>query len=502
MSTPPPAPPSDDVPIKTLKHKAFGSAIWTFVRLGTDQLFNFILFALLARMLGPTAFGVFALAYLYAEVGKIITTAGLMDALIREPRITDRIRDSVFWANIGFATILALAGLVLADPIARVLDVPAVAPLIKVLGFMLPISAAGASHMSLRLREFGHKTVALRSIISGVVGGGAALLAAYLGWGVWAFVVQRFVFEVVGTILAWRAYPWIPGRQFSAHQLKALFAFSSNMLITQLLFMLLIRVQDVIVGKVIGSAAVGIYRTAWKMTEVIAQGTIQPFSTVALPTLSRLQHDPAGFDVAYRRLISTAAIFSLPALTGFGLVAGDAIVLLFGPQWTASVDVARVIAAMALPFTIGFFTSPALAALGRSGTISKLALVQVILTVSLSLLAAPHGLVAVAGAYVVRAYLTTPLQMYALQRVQGVSMLKTFKSIAPPFLASLVMGAAVLLMQMTLRDRIGSPLLALAVMVGTAALVYALALLAFGGAQMRGQIGQIKGFLRRRPATT
>lgn len=484
----------------TLKHKAFGSAVWTFVRLGMDQVFNFVLFALLARMLGPAAFGVFALAYLYAEIGKIITQAGLVDALIREPEVTDETRDSVFWANVGISAILATAGLLLAGPISRAIDVPEVAPLIQVVGFMLPISAAGAAHMSLRLRDFGHKTVALRSLVSGLVGGGAALLAAYHGWGVWSFVVQRFVFEIAGTVLAWRAYRWVPGTKFSVRRLRQLFGFSSNMLLTQLMFLLLIRVQDVIIGKMIGSAAVGIYRTAWKMTEVIAQGTIVPFSTVAMPTLSRLQHDPAGFEAAYRRLISTAGIFALPALTGFGLVAGDAIVILFGPQWTDSVPVAWVLCLMALPFTLGFFTSPALAALGQSDAMSKIALFQVVVTIALSCATAPWGLSAVAGAYVVRAYLTTPIQMWALQRRGQVNMMRTFKAVIPQTLATIVMAAAVLLARSFLHDWTQTHLASLILSVVIAAPVYAIALLLFGGRAMRQQLLQVKVFLRRKPA--
>jgi glucan phosphoethanolaminetransferase (alkaline phosphatase superfamily) len=92
--------------------------------------------------------------------------------------------------------------------------------------------------------------------------------------------------------------------------------------------------------------------------------------------------------------------------------------------------------------------------------------------------------------------------MWALQRHFGVSMLKTLKSLVPPVLATAVMAAVVLLLHASLRQQIASPILSLAVLVSIAVIAYGVALLVFGGRQMRDQLFQIKTFLRKRPAAT
>ena len=61
--TPPGAPPSD------LKEKTARSIIWTIIRTGSDYILSFAVFAVLARKLGPEAFGIFALAVAFAEFG-------------------------------------------------------------------------------------------------------------------------------------------------------------------------------------------------------------------------------------------------------------------------------------------------------------------------------------------------------------------------------------------------------------------------------------------------
>src|SRR3546814_21158635 len=94
---------------------------------------------------------------------------------------------------------------------------------------------------------------------------------------------------------------------------------------TQLVFIFTTRLQELVIGSVIGVVAVGIYRTAWRTVDMISNGAIRPFATVAMQTLARVKHDQAELGRAYQWMISKAAVISFPALTGFGMVAPLAI---------------------------------------------------------------------------------------------------------------------------------------------------------------------------------
>src|SRR5262249_12924084 len=155
-----------------------------------------------------------------------------------------------------------------------------------------------------RLREFGHKSLALRSVVSGTVGGAVALAAALAGWGLWALVVQRLVTEAMNTIMSWHAYRWVPGRRFSKEQFRGTWAFGFEMTLTQVIGLLPRRAIDFILGTMIGAVAVGLNRTAGRTNELIISGTIQPFNIVAIQTLSFLQSDRAEMIKAYRWMVS------------------------------------------------------------------------------------------------------------------------------------------------------------------------------------------------------
>lgn len=424
----------------SLRRKTKKSLGWTVAKALSDQVFSLVIFIMLARLLTKEEIGLFAMVYVFSEVGRILATGGLVQLIARAKKIDDLQINTIFWTNMAIA--FAYVGLIwlIAPLLADLLNQPGLARPLQILSLALPINALGASHFALRLREFGHKTVALRSILAGIIGGSAAVAAAMSGWGIWALVVQRCVAETVSTLLAWASYRWIPGRQFDWSQAKQNFAFSSNLTIAQLIFLFLVRIQDLLIGASLGAAAVGIYRVAWRSTEVFASAAIQPFSAVGLQIYSRLQDNQAAMKQAYKAMLGICSALSFPALVGFGIIAPDLVPLVFGSKWQAAGYLAQVFAFMAIPYTLNFFASPILSAVGNTHRQRTLAIVQLVSTLILTLLALPYGLTAVAIAYVIRSYLTLPLQIYYLKEATGIGIRTTFDAIKAPFFTSTAMG--------------------------------------------------------------
>jgi O-antigen/teichoic acid export membrane protein len=432
-----------EVPVEfdqELRGKTRRSLGWTVGRALSDQLFSLIVFVILARLLSKEDIGVFAMAYVFAELGRIIATGGLVQIIARAKHIDDEQIDTIFWSNMVIAVVLTGLIWLTAPVIGGLFDQPTLVYPLQILSFALPLNALGACHLALRLREFGHKTVALRSILSGIIGGGAAVAAALSGFGIWSLVIQRCVTETVGTVLAWSSYRWIPGRAFSWTQAKDNLRFGGNLTIAQLVFLMLVRIQDLLIGNALGAAAVGTYRVAWRSTEIFATAAIQPFSAVGLQTYSRLQSNLPALRQAYCSMLGLCSALSFPALVGFGVLSNNLVPLVFGEKWHDAGVLGQVFAFMAIPYTLNYFASPVLTAMGNSHRQRTLAMIQLVLTVILTLLALPYGLMAVAVAYVIRAYLTMPIQIAFLKEASGIDARATFDAIKAPFVASTIMG--------------------------------------------------------------
>jgi len=473
--------PEDDEPgiyNEDLRKKTRWSILWTVVRIASDQMFSFVVFVILARLLSPREVGIFALAIAFSEVGRIIAIQGMVQNIPRAKRLTPELADTVFWTNLAMSIVVAFVVLGIAPIIMDLIDQPAAAAPLQALGFVLPIAALGATHLALRLREFGHKSLALRSVLSNTFGGAAAIAAALAVWGIWSLVVQRFVSESVNAAMSWQAYRWTPGRSFSMAQLRTIWSFGFNLALTQIIGMLPRHAMNIILGTLISAAAVGINRTAWRTMELVAQGTISPFTMVALQTLSRLQTDTKEMVKAYRWMLSRSAMITIPALVGIGVLAPDAIPAIYGAKWHEAGQIAQILGFMAVPYPMSAFAGPLLMALGRASTLRTLAFGQLVAVLVLAGLSAPFGLAAVAWTSVARAYLALPFLMASLKRHAGVRPRDTLIPIAAPLAASLIMGAVVWSLMHEIRSYFSAPLTSVLICVGVGVALYGVLLYA------------------------
>lgn len=463
-----------------LRKRSKSSIGWTLVRFLSDQVLSFIVFVLLARLLSRAEIGAFAVIAVTSEAFRIISTAGLLQTVARRRELTPAFLDTIYRSQQAFSLLSCLSIILLSRPIAELMGAPGIALPLAVQSLVLPLSSLGVTHMALRLREFGHRTTALRSVVGGVIGGGAAVLAAFYGLGLWALVIQRLVTEAVGVVLSRQSYDWTPGWRFEWPILRGNLMLNASLIYVQLIFLATVRVQEMALGAGIGLAAVGVYRTAWRTVELIARGAIQPFTTVATQTLARVKDDTVQLARAYRWMIGRAAAISFPALVGFGALAPIAVPFVFGAKWAEAGALAQIFAFMALPFTLNFFASPSLSALGAGRSLIMLSTAQLVLGVILTLASLPYGLFAVAISYVARAYLTLPFQIWLLHRISGIGPGTTLAAVRAPLAASTIMGVALFAGLRALEAASISKFMTLAVLVPLGVALYAAVLLAVG----------------------
>ncbi|MBV8574628.1 MAG: oligosaccharide flippase family protein, partial [Acetobacteraceae bacterium] len=270
---------------------------------------------------------------------------------------------------------------------------------------------------------------------------------------------------------------------------------SANITLAMLLRMMLARVQDVIIGGFLTAAAVGAYRIGWRMLDLITQVTAVPVMVVSVVTLSRLQDDRTAFTNAYGRMLGLAAMMTIPAIVGFGVLSDDLIYALFGSQWTESGRLAKILAFMAVPYTFSFSVQPTLAAAGRAKASIEISLAQFVATVLVSLIAVPFGLQAVAVAFVVRAYAFMPYQMFVLRRDAGIGGHVIAVNMLPPLWAALFMVACILAVQAVSHQHVASPSVNGAIGVIAGAIAYGAGLLLFGRGFVLSQLKVIRPLL-------
>ncbi|RYE09987.1 MAG: lipopolysaccharide biosynthesis protein [Hyphomicrobiales bacterium] len=485
-----------------LKRKTFVATVWSVIRSAWGSVATLVLFIVMARLLGPRDFGLFALASVMVEVARTLAAAGLGDAVIRRKDLDASFLDTAFWATMALSVLMGAAMFLLAPLYAQFMQEPELTLVLQVLAFTLPLGSLGAIHGARLAREFKHSRLAMLAIATSLVSSGIAVILAWQGLGIWALVAQAATGSLLTTLFAWWYMPWVPGLRFRASLIRELASFSISMSLTQLLWMLLVRIQDVFIGRWYGSEAVGTYRVAWRMIELVAQSFLSPLAGVSLVTFANLQDDKPRLAAVYSRVVGTASLITFPMLLGFGAVSDIAIPLVFGPEWWSAAPVAQALTLMVIPFVFNFFAGPALTAVNRPQAVLMVAAFQVVTMLLLTWLLVPYGLVAVAVAYVVRAYLTMPLQQYNLFKHTGTTFPSVVRAVWPALASATLMAIAVRLAVLELLAVYGISWTSALTAVIFGALVYTALIILLGRGQLR-QIGDvIASVMARRGSTT
>lgn len=460
-----------------VKHKALTATLWSVARIGFDQIFSFIVFVVIARILGPVEVGLFALGMIVAELGRIFATSGFSDAVTKaHEEDEENVSRAAFWGNLAMAVACALLMTILAEPIAWIMQTDRLKGVLIALAWTIPISAGGAIHMARQLRRFGHKTLAIRSFIAGVLGSAVAVYAAYHGYGVYSLVIQRFITEIVTMLTAWFAFRWWPSFGFTRAQLMEILPFSASMSMSKLIGVIVSRVQDIIIGMFAGPAAVGVYRVARRTIDMLMTGTLTPLSTVAVNFFVSVRDDKVRFGQAFRRMTTIASCIAFPAFFGIAAIGGDLIPLIYGPKWSAAVPVLQLLSPLCIPLVISLFTIPVLTVHGESGKVARMTMLQLLISVGLAVPAAPFGVEAVVVALLFRTFVMIPYQLAQVFPHTGASTGMVLNGILRPLCAALLMATACYLTLTYGLSSVLSPVLRLAIVMIEGVIVYGIVL--------------------------
>jgi O-antigen/teichoic acid export membrane protein len=470
----------------------FGS-LWIVIGRGLNNFSVFLIFALLARFLGPAEFGLVAFASVFVEIGQSLANAGMTQALVQRDTWDERTASTAFWTNMAFAGVLSgLVAFGVAPLVGLAFD-PRLEPLVAALALTYAINAARATHEAKLQREFRFRALATQSIAVTIVGGGVGVTLAVLGYGAWSLVISRIVSAVLQTIVCWSIVRWVPKAMFSREESKRLLAFGIYISGSGILGQLNSRVPELVIGWLIGPVGVGFYRVASRGMNVINDLVVTPMQATTLATMSRLS-DPHSVGKAYIRLIRACGVLSIPLYFGVAAIADDFVVVVFGQAWHNSGLIMSGLATAGAAATFGYFSQPTLAAVGRADLAMVTALGTLVGNFLAALVAVPFGLAFVGFAVSLRIYLTTPLGLNLIARVTGIKVADMLKCIAPQTAAALTMMLLLILARNFLLESL-DPILRLCIMVPMGAVIYCAGMLLVGRSVLSTVFGEARPFI-------
>lgn len=407
----------------TLTQRASSAAWWSTLEITARYGVQFAVMLMLARLLNPSDFGLIAMLLVFTSIGALLVDSGFGTALVQRQRTSDDDETTVFLFTTGASVLVAAILWFAAPAIALFYTQPALTMLTRVMVLVLPLGALAAVPDALLTMKLRFRDRAKAEIFASLVSALIATALAWQGYGVWSLVWQAITLIGLRTLLLWHYSGWRPRGQFRQESFRKLFGFGGYMLLSALLDTITVRLQSLLIGKLFEPRALGYYTLAQNTQQAPTSFIGGILNRVGLPVFSAVAHQPEKLLGALRLSLRATLFVFIPCMVGIAVIAKPLIELLYGQRWGAAAPILTLLALAAASWPLHVLNLAALSAQGRSDLFFRLELAKKVIAISLILICAPFGPVAIAGSVLVSSFFGVAINTWYSKKLLGYGLL-------------------------------------------------------------------------------
>lgn len=202
------------------------------------------------------------------------------------------------------------------------------------------------------------------------------------------------------------------------------------------------NVDDLLIGKVIGADALGVYQMAYRLMLWPLQKVSRVVGKVMFPALSLIQDDKKRVKRVFLKGISSIALITFPMVLGMWVIAPYAINTMLGEKWTGVIPIFQVLCILGIPQSIATNTGWIFLSQGRTDVRLKLQIGFSILFITSFIIGINWGAMGVAVCFAIANLLATPIQFHVAGKLVNMTFQNVVRAVAGIF--SCAIGMAVL----------------------------------------------------------
>jgi PST family polysaccharide transporter len=410
------------------------------------QALNLGFYIALARLLDPVDFGLYAAATVLLGFSLLVSEGGMVSAVVQRRDRIEEAQSTAVVATLAAGLVLAILAAAASPLIGAIFDSHEVTLLAAASAGTILIANAGAVPDAILQRRFSFLRRLVIEPVQVIAFGTVAVVCAVSGLGAWSLVIGNYAGFAFSSSLGWILVRWRPRRHLVSFAMwRELVAFGRHVFASTAILQIGEQVADTaIVGRGIGTAALGQYRYAYRIASTPFSMLLAGASYVVFPACARIAQDRARLQAAFLRSLRWMCIAGFPS--GLILVPlGPALAtLVFGDVWLDAGRAAMAMCAYTGAGAISSVASEALKAEGRPDRLVRMHSFNAVVTAGTMLALLPLGLTAVAAGLSAGAIAGAIYAIFAMDRVVGVRPRAMLREIWPPAVASVTMALLLL----------------------------------------------------------
>jgi len=423
------------------KESVRGSVGYSAVgNLGT-KIFSFLGFIALARLLTPHEFGLMAMVSIFTAFTRIFIELGMDSALIYQQRATDRHYSTAFWINLLMGLVFFLLMAISAELIAGFFEADELEAVVKVSAIVFILNSLAIVPFALIKKRRLFKQVARIEITSVFLGLIVAVMMAYQGYGVWALVANLLVVALAHVGLCMAFAQWRPQWSFGWAELRELWSFSAYLMVTNIFNYVVRNIDNVLVGKMLGSHTLGAYKYAFEVASIPAALIRGAFTRVFFASYSEFQDDKPRIKAMHLKASRFVAFLMFPVMLGLSVSADYFVLAVLGDKWGQMGGVLSFFAVIMMFNSVNIMNSALYLSQGKTKLQLKVNIflrTTVILGIVIGI---QFGLEGLLWGYLIAYLINIGPAFYFSGRLVGISLTDAVSNLGPAVISSLLMAS-------------------------------------------------------------
>ena len=264
---------------------------------------------------------------------------------------------------------------------------------------------------------------------------------AWMGLGVWALIAALIAQAAVSLVVYSYFYPPLAGFRVYGAAARRLLRFGAGNSGAVLANKIAGEIDYIIVGRMLGAEALGIYSRAFQLVIQQTKRAGQSFDRVLFPVLSTIQDDPERLVTGYRRAMAGAFFASTLGSVVVWFLSEHAVLLLLGADWTAAVAPLAYLAIAIGPRSADRINGSLLKATGRIWLFAGLQALNIVWISTAAWIGSRYGIAAVALGVSIAFWFHFFVMSVVTLKLYGIPARAFFKSLQPAVVGSAVMIA-------------------------------------------------------------
>lgn len=422
-----------------LGRKVITGVGWTLASSITVRLLQFLVTVVLARLLAPSAFGLFALCAMIIIAIQMFRDLGFGQALIYHKTDVQKNAETTFVMSGLFGFVAWGVMWIMSPIVAKVFGNAALIWPLRIMSSSVVLSSLATVPSIMLERELEFRKRAMPEFALGISYATVAIILAVKGFGIWSLVWGQVASVFAQSTVTWLVAGWKPAVSFHKSNAARTLNYGKPLMAASVLYLAFFYVDNAAIGKWLGVTALGFYNLAFTICNLPATNITHVVNKVMYPAYSKLNDNMPAMRDAYTKTIKSIALLTFPIAFWIFLASGDMVHGFFGPKWAPTIPLFRVLAFYGLFRSIGATAGSVFMAVGEPKWVYRLNSIQLAVAVPLVYPVAMHyGTFGVATLFTLAYTTGTALALWKVVKILGMTVQEYAGMFRTPILATLI----------------------------------------------------------------